>query len=105
MKLVKKKEIILPTNDPALSNSNQVAILASFQTSSNKICVVVTGLKEGHFLVQTRLLQGDYILDQIREFAGDLPLICCGNFNAGPKELVYGHFSSSKPPISSAYNI
>ena len=76
LKLLKKKEIILPTNDPALSNSNQVAILASFQTSSNKICVVVTGLKEGHLLVQTRLLQGDYILDQIREFAGNLPLIC-----------------------------
>ncbi|XP_041379061.1 LOW QUALITY PROTEIN: nocturnin-like, partial [Gigantopelta aegis] len=103
LELVKKKEIILPTNDPALSNSNQVTILASFQTSSNnKICVVATGFKEGYFLVQTRLLQGDYIFDQIREFAGDLPLICCGNFNAGPKELVYGHFSSSKPPVSSS---
>ena len=104
LKLLKKKEIILPTNDPAVSNSNQVAILASFQTSSNKICVAVTKLKEGQLLVQTRLLQGDYILDQIREFAGDLPLICCGNFNAGPKEPVYGHLSSSIPPISSAYN-
>jgi nocturnin len=104
--LIKRKELTLPTSGGALPND--ISLLGLFMyKSTKKFCLCVTALRTGILYSQTRLLQGDYLLDQINEFTQNrrlCPVICCGDFNASPIEPVYGHFASSKPPLVSAYS-
>ena len=108
LELVCSNTISLPVTNKEMDPSNQIAILAQFRFSGgghddDLICIVVTQLKSGHLFAQTRLLQVDVLLEEIKSFSKDVPLILCGNFNADSTEPVYGHISSSKPSLSSAY--
>lgn len=73
--------------------SNQVAIIVSLKNKSTgkKFCVVTTHLKarNGALLSKLRNEQGKDLLKFVKDFAGHLPVILCGDFNAEPIEPIY----------------
>lgn len=73
--------------------SNQVAIIVSLKNkkTGKEFCVVTTHLKarNGALLSKLRNEQGKDLLKFVKDFAGDLPVIMCGDFNAEPIEPIY----------------
>lgn len=73
--------------------SNQVAIAARLQLkdSGKEFCVCTTHLKarRGALLAKLRNEQGRDLIRFVKKFAGDSPLLLCGDFNAEPVEPFY----------------
>lgn len=88
--------------------SNQVAIAARLQLkdSGKEFCVCTTHLKarRGALLAKLRNEQGRDLLRFVKQFAGDSPLLMCGDFNAEPVEPIYATILSCDLfKLSSAY--
>lgn len=88
--------------------SNQVAIAARLQLkdSGKEFCVCTTHLKarRGALLAKLRNEQGRDLLRFVKQFAGDSPLLMCGDFNAEPVEPIYATIlSCDLLKLSSAY--
>lgn len=88
--------------------SNQVAIIMCLKAkdTGKMFCVVTTHLKarNGALLSKLRNEQGKDLLKFVKEFAGDLPVIMCGDFNAEPVEPIYKTVLEYTPlELSSAY--
>ncbi|XP_015022800.2 nocturnin isoform X2 [Drosophila mojavensis] len=73
--------------------SNQVAIAARLQlkASGREFCVCTTHLKARHgaLLAKLRNEQGRDLIRFVKQFAGESPLLLCGDFNAEPIEPIY----------------
>ncbi|XP_020813382.1 uncharacterized protein LOC110188135 isoform X1 [Drosophila serrata] len=73
--------------------SNQVAIAARLRlrSSGREFCVCTTHLKARHgaLLAKLRNEQGRDLIRFVKQFAGDTPLLLCGDFNAEPVEPIY----------------
>ncbi|XP_017039950.1 nocturnin isoform X2 [Drosophila ficusphila] len=73
--------------------SNQVAIAARLRmrSSGREFCVATTHLKARHgaLLAKLRNEQGRDLIRFVKQFAGDTPLLLCGDFNAEPVEPIY----------------
>ncbi|XP_064551476.1 nocturnin isoform X3 [Drosophila montana] len=73
--------------------SNQVAIAARLQlkSSGKEFCVCTTHLKARHgaLLAKLRNEQGRDLIRFVKQFAGESPLLLCGDFNAEPVEPIY----------------
>ncbi|XP_003736916.2 nocturnin isoform X1 [Drosophila pseudoobscura] len=73
--------------------SNQVAIAARLQlkASGREFCVCTTHLKARHgaLLAKLRNEQGRDLMRFVKQFAGETPLLLCGDFNAEPIEPIY----------------
>ncbi|XP_030078698.1 nocturnin isoform X3 [Drosophila hydei] len=73
--------------------SNQVAIAARLQlkASGKEFCVCTTHLKARHgaLLAKLRNEQGRDLIRFVKQFAGESPLLLCGDFNAEPVEPIY----------------
>uniref|UniRef100_A0A1A9WEA5 Nocturnin n=1 Tax=Glossina brevipalpis TaxID=37001 RepID=A0A1A9WEA5_9MUSC len=73
--------------------SNQVAIAVNLiiKATGREFSVCTTHLKARHGSLLSRLRneQGRDLLHFIKKFAGDRPIILCGDFNAEPNETVY----------------
>ncbi|SPP83472.1 nocturnin isoform X2 [Drosophila guanche] len=73
--------------------SNQVAIAARLQlkSSGREFCVCTTHLKARHgaLLAKLRNEQGRDLMRFVKQFAGETPLLLCGDFNAEPIEPIY----------------
>lgn len=88
--------------------SNQVTIIVSLKNKSSgkEFCIVTTHLKarNGALLSKLRNEQGKDLLKFVKDFAGDLPVILCGDFNAEPIEPIYQTVLNYEPlQLSSAY--
>lgn len=88
--------------------SNQVAIAVNLRVKENdaEICVCTTHLKARHgaLLSKLRNEQGRDLMRFVQKFAGNRPVILCGDFNAEPVEPVYSTILSSEAlKLSSAY--
>ncbi|XP_020714552.1 nocturnin isoform X2 [Ceratitis capitata] len=88
--------------------SNQVAIVVNLavKSSGKEFCVCTTHLKARHgsLLSKLRNEQGRDLLQFVKQFAGDLPVLICGDFNAEPTEPVYATVLGGKlMNLSSAY--
>ncbi|XP_037721396.1 nocturnin isoform X2 [Drosophila subpulchrella] len=73
--------------------SNQVAIAARLRmrSSGREFCVATTHLKARHgaLLAKLRNEQGRDLIRFVKQFAGETPLLLCGDFNAEPVEPIY----------------
>jgi len=73
--------------------SNQVAIAARLQlkATGKEFCVCTTHLKarRGALLAKLRNEQGRDLIRFVKQFAGESPLLLCGDFNAEPIEPIY----------------
>ncbi|XP_034114813.1 nocturnin isoform X2 [Drosophila albomicans] len=73
--------------------SNQVAIAARLQlkATGKEFCVCTTHLKARHgaLLAKLRNEQGRDLIRFVKQFAGESPLLMCGDFNAEPIEPIY----------------
>jgi len=73
--------------------SNQVAIAARLQmrSSGREFCVATTHLKARHgaLLAKLRNEQGRDLIRFVKQFAGETPVLLCGDFNAEPVEPIY----------------
>ncbi|KAH8358915.1 hypothetical protein KR093_003245, partial [Drosophila rubida] len=73
--------------------SNQVAIAARLQLkqTGKEFCVCTTHLKARHgaLLAKLRNEQGRDLIRFVKQFAGESPLLMCGDFNAEPIEPIY----------------
>ncbi|XP_017102192.2 nocturnin isoform X6 [Drosophila bipectinata] len=73
--------------------SNQVAIAARLRMRANgrEFCVCTTHLKARHgaLLAKLRNEQGRDLIRFVKQFAGETPLLLCGDFNAEPVEPIY----------------
>ncbi|KAH8312796.1 hypothetical protein KR044_012973, partial [Drosophila immigrans] len=73
--------------------SNQVAIAARLQLkeTGKEFCVCTTHLKarQGALLAKLRNEQGRDLIRFVKQFAGESPLLMCGDFNAEPIEPIY----------------
>ncbi|XP_017036727.2 nocturnin isoform X1 [Drosophila kikkawai] len=73
--------------------SNQVAIAARLRlrSSGREFCVCTTHLKARHgaLLAKLRNEQGRDLIRFVKQFAGETPLLLCGDFNAEPVEPIY----------------
>ncbi|XP_016950337.1 nocturnin isoform X3 [Drosophila biarmipes] len=73
--------------------SNQVAIAARLRmrASGREFCVATTHLKARHgaLLAKLRNEQGRDLIRFVKQFAGETPLLLCGDFNAEPVEPIY----------------
>ncbi|XP_030373525.1 nocturnin isoform X2 [Scaptodrosophila lebanonensis] len=73
--------------------SNQVAIAARLQVKATgrEFCVCTTHLKARHgaLLAKLRNEQGRDLVRFIKQFAGESPVLLCGDFNAEPIEPIY----------------
>lgn len=73
--------------------SNQVAIAARLRMRGNgrEFCVCTTHLKARHgaLLAKLRNEQGRDLIRFVKQFAGETPLLLCGDFNAEPVEPIY----------------
>ncbi|KAL7730654.1 hypothetical protein ACLKA6_003431 [Drosophila palustris] len=73
--------------------SNQVAIAARLQlkATGKEFCVCTTHLKARHgaLLAKLRNEQGRDLIRFVKQFAGESPLMLCGDFNAEPIEPIY----------------
>ena len=112
--LQEKREVAL--RGPGGEASNQVALLARLgwrgggaerggSPLPRAICVAVTHLKAKREFCDYRLAQGQHLKEEVASFAGDLPAIVCGDFNASPREPVYEFFTTGKPELASAYAV
>lgn len=105
--------------DPGGVNSKQVAILARLrwrggaagkvgEASTHQprsLCVAVTHLKAKSGFHDYRLAEGEHLRAEVAGFAGALPAIVCGDFNAPPQEPVYECFVAGEPDLASAYAV
>ncbi|XP_046866568.1 nocturnin isoform X2 [Drosophila willistoni] len=73
--------------------SNQVAIATRLRikSSGQEFCVCTTHLKARHgaLLAKLRNEQGRDLIRFVKQFAGESPLLLCGDFNAEPIEPIY----------------
>ena len=88
--------------------SNQVAIVMCLKNleTGKEFCVATTHLKarNGALLSKLRNEQGKDLLNFVKDFAGDLPVIVSGDFNAEPIEPIYQTVLNYKPlGLGSAY--
>ncbi|XP_035207894.1 nocturnin-like isoform X1 [Stegodyphus dumicola] len=88
--------------------SNQVAVLCKLRRRKDDTTfwVATTHLKarQGPFLVTMRREQGKDLLDFIKDFSGNSPVIITGDFNANPSEPVYQTMMNDDIlPLDSAY--
>ncbi|XP_054732795.1 nocturnin isoform X2 [Anastrepha obliqua] len=88
--------------------SNQVAIVADLvvKATGKEFCVCTTHLKARHgsLLSKLRNEQGRDLLRFVKQFAGQLPVLICGDFNAEPTEPVYATVLSGEVlKLASAY--
>ncbi|XP_060065316.1 nocturnin-like [Ylistrum balloti] len=103
LELLHKDCIILKGEDD--EETNQVAILCKFRLKANQkvFFVSVCHLKAKSGYADLRHQQGKYLLDVLKKNVGSHPVFICGDFNAHPKEPVYGEFAKSDLGITSAY--
>ncbi|XP_058922219.1 nocturnin isoform X1 [Kogia breviceps] len=89
--------------------TNQVAIAQTLECreSGRQLCVAVTHLKARAGWERFRSAQGCDLLQNLQNITqgAKIPLIVCGDFNAGPTEEVYRHFASSSLNLDSAYKL
>lgn len=100
----KSDSIILHENG---NQSNQVAIIAQFQTKTSAgtvFSVGTTHLKAKRGYDQNRKLQGEFITKYLEDNCSDAPVIFCGDFNAESKEPVYAVMKGCSLGLSSAYS-
>ncbi|XP_055841634.1 nocturnin isoform X2 [Episyrphus balteatus] len=88
--------------------SNQVAIAVTLEVKATgkEICVCTTHLKARHgsLLSKLRNEQGKDLIRFVKNFAGNRPVLICGDFNAEPIEPVYSTILSSEGlNLSSGY--
>lgn len=105
--------------DPGEINSKQVAILARLRWRGRAaeemggastdlpqlLCIAVTHLKAKPGFHDYRLAEGKHLKAEVADFAGGLPAIVCGDFNAPPQEPVYECFVMDEPDLASAYAV
>lgn len=108
LELMEKEQIRLKTEDGR--ETNQVSILCKFRLKTSKsvdsvIYANVCHLKAKAGYEELRHQQGKYILEVLKQKIGSHPVVICGDFNAMPKELVYGDFASSDLGLASAYTL
>lgn len=89
--------------------SNQVAIAVNLvvKETGRELCVCTTHLKARHgsLLSKLRNEQGRDLIRFVKQFAGDRPLLMCGDFNAEPTEPVYATILNCELlNLSSAYS-
>ncbi|XP_067644369.1 nocturnin isoform X2 [Eurosta solidaginis] len=88
--------------------SNQVAIVANLavKATGKEFVVCTTHLKARHgaLLSKLRNEQGRDLLRYVKQFAGQRPILICGDFNAEPTEPVYATVLSGEVlKLTSAY--
>ncbi|GBL82558.1 Nocturnin [Araneus ventricosus] len=88
--------------------SNQVAILCKLRrkNDNNIFWVATTHLKarQGHLLATMRREQGKDLMDFIKSYSGNSPVIVTGDFNANPCEPLYHALTKDDTfPLDSAY--
>uniref|UniRef100_A0A0A1WZH4 Nocturnin n=1 Tax=Zeugodacus cucurbitae TaxID=28588 RepID=A0A0A1WZH4_ZEUCU len=88
--------------------SNQVAIVVNLvvKSTGKEFCVCTTHLKARHgsLLAKLRNEQGRDLLNFVKQFCGEMPVLICGDFNAEPTEPVYATVLSGKQmQLASAY--
>ncbi|GFN91589.1 nocturnin-like [Plakobranchus ocellatus] len=91
--------------------TNQVAISCRFQVISSgpdkgrEFVCATTHLKAKKHHAELRTQQGQDLERQLRQKAGDLPLVLCGDFNADPDETVVKGMKKSNLNLLSSYTL